>query len=612
LRRLAITTIMFLLAIPASAAQAKFFPSTAVDSGDIIEAGDVDLAQDGTGGVAYVKREGGIDHAYVGRFVGGRFAARDRVDPGLEGGSSQAVVGAANGGRLTVFYVSGGVLFANVRPNATAAWTGPQPIAAGGDNPAVDMTVHGVGFGVYRVGGQVFSASMDRRSNFYAPLGAPLNFDASKAAGGGTGRPKLAASAAGSAAVVWGEDGADAKKHVYMRRIFQGSISTAPQDMTLPSFDGRAGLDADLPDIDIEDDASFAWAVFRQQFNDGGVTRSRMIVRQLRGATFDPPQNVDAVGWGEGVNEPKIDINARGEGMSAVTTAGSGAAIFSTLKDQIFRQGLVLGGASAQPEASSTTAYGYDRVAAYTEGNPPVVRGRFYDDSNKKRVLPSPGSPVSLTSGQFGAVDTGPGFDLSGDNAGNALILFTQGTPGARTVVVAGYDLPPGKPKGLSKWTKSRKRPKLIWKSDGDAWGPVTYRVELGGKVVGTTTALKFTAKKKLKFGRRYKFRVTAIDVRGQMVRSSTVQLRVDSKAPSADVSFTRHGKRVTVHGRVADHGTKKRPASGIASVKISWGDGKTKSGSSGTHKYKSGGKKKVRVTVIDKAGNRRTVAKRI
>ena len=507
--------------------------------------------------------------------------------------------------------VSGGVLFANVRPNAGAPWTGPQALAAGGDNPTVDMTVHGVGFGAYRVGGDLFSASMDRRSNTFVPLGAPLDFDPAQAAGGGSGRPKLAASAAGSAVVVWGELAADLKSHVYMRRIFQGSISAAPQDMTLPSFDGRPGLDADLPDVDMEDDASFAWAVFRQQFDDSGTTRTRMIVRHLRGATFDPPENVDAVGWGEGVNEPKIDINARGEGMSAVTTAGSGVAIFSTLKDQIFRPGLTLSGGTATPEANSTTAYGYDRVAAYTEGNPPVVKGRFYDDSNRKRILPSPGAPVGLTSGQFGTVDTAPGFDLSGDNAGNTLVLFTQGTPGARTVVVAGYDLPPDKPTALSKWTKSRK-PRVTWKSDGDAWGPVTYRVEIAGKVVGSTTALKFTSKKKIKFGRKYKFRVTAIDVRGQFVRSSTVNLAIDAKAPSADVSFKRSGKTVTVRSRVSDHGTKKRPASGIASVKISWGDGKTKSGASGTHKYKSGGKKKVRVTVTDHAGNRKIVAKRI
>lgn len=613
MRRLAITTIMFVLALPAAAAHAGFFPSVAVDGpADITEAGDVTLAPDGTGAVGYAKREGGVAHAYVARYVGGRFVGLDRVDPGLEGGSSQVVVGAANGGRLSVFYVSGGILFANVRPNAGAGWTGPQIIAVGGDNPATGMSIHGVGFGVFRVGGDVYSASLDRRSNLYAATGIPLDVVQSEAAGGGTGRPRVAVSAAGSAVAVWGEDGADSLTNVYMRRIFQGSVSNAPQELSVGSFEGRNGLDADFPDIDIEDDASFAWAVFRQTFDDSGTPRTRMLVRQLKGATFEAVSGVDYVGWGEGVNEPRIDINARGEGMASVTTAGSGAAVFSTLKDQIFRQGLVLSPGGIAAKAAATTAYSYDRVVAYSEGNPPVIKGRTYDDSNRKRTLPSPAGPVGLTTSGFGVPDLNAGFDLAGDNAGNALILFTQGTPGAERVVVAGYDLPPAKPTTLSKWTKSRKRPKVTWKSQGDAWGPVTYRVELAGKVVGTTAGLTFTAKKKLKYGKKYKFRITAVDVRGQITRSSTVNLAVDARAPSADVKFKRDGKKVTVRSRVEDRSSKKRPASGIASVVIDWGDGKTTSSANGGHRYKSSGRKKVRVTVTDKAGNRKIVVKRI
>lgn len=612
MRRLALTTIMFLLAIPASAAHAKFFPSLAVDGpGDITEARDVDLAPDGTGGVAYAKREGGVVHAYVARFVGGQFVGRDRVDPGLEGGSSKVVVGAANGGRLSVFYVSGGVVYANVRPNAGAPWTGPQAIAAGGDNPVVDMSIHGVGFAAYTYGGNVVSVFMDRRSNTYYGNSGALDFDASQTAGDGTGRPRIAVSAAGSAVVVWGEDGADTYRHVYMRRVFQGSISNAPQEVSVPSFDGRPARDAILPDVDVEDDASFAWVAFRENFDDGGVIRSRLLVRHLRGATFDDALAVD-LGWGEGVKEPRIDLNTRGEGMASVSTDGSGSSLFATLKDQLFRPPLVLGGPSDQPATGSTTAYNYDRVIAYTEGIPAVVKGRTFDDSNRKRTLPFPSAPVGLTSAQFGALDISRGFDLAGDNDGDALVLFTQGAPGAQTVVVAGNDLPPGKATSVSKWTKSRKRPLITWKTKGDAWGPVTFRVQIAGKTVGSTTALKFTAKKKLKYGKKYKLKVIATDVRGQAVSSSTVRLGVDSRPPTAKVKFKRSGKRVSVSTAASDGGTRKRPASGIASIKITWGDGSTKSGGKGSHKYKSGGKKKVRVTVTDKAGNRRTVGKRI
>lgn len=612
MRRLALTTIMFLLAIPAGAAHAKFFPSAAVDGpADITEAGDVDLAPDGTGAIAYAKREGGVVHAYVARFVGGVVVGRDRVDPGIEDGSRKVVVGAANGGRVSVFFVAGGVVWANVRPNATAPWTGPQAIASAADNPVVDMSIHGVGFAAFTVGGNVVSAYLDRRSNTYGVNPIPLDIDASKTAGDGTGRPRIATSAAGSAVVVWGEEGADTYQHVHMRRVFQGSISSAPQEVSVPDFESRYARDADLPDLDMEDDSSFAWVAFREKFDDGGTIRSRMFVRHLRGATFDPPVAVD-LGWGEGVREPRIDLNTRGEGMASVSSDASGSSLFATLKDQIFRPALILGGPTDQPATGSTTAYNYDRVIAYTEGVPAVVRGRTFDDSNRKRILPSPSAPTGLTSSQFGSVDISRGFDVAGDNDGDALILFTQGVPGAQTVVVAGNDLPPGKATTVSKWTKSRKRPLISWKTKGDAWGPTTFTVKLAGVTVGTTQGLSLTAKKKLKYGKRYKLNIVATDVRGQSVNSSTVRFAVDSKPPTAHVKFKRSGKRVSVSTSASDGGTKKRPASGIAGIKITWGDGSTKSGGKGSHKYKSGGKKKVRVTVTDKAGNSRTVTKRL
>jgi hypothetical protein len=250
-RRLVITTIMFSLAIPLTSAHADFFPSVAVDSGAITETGDTDLAPDGSGAITFVRDDGGVRHAYVNRLVAGRFIGSERVDWGLEGGSEHVVVGAGNGGRLAVMFESGGILFANVRPSAAAPWTGPISIAAGGSNPVVDMSVSGVGFAAYRVGTDLFSAWMGRSGTTFAVNPGTLDVDQTKDAGLGNGRVRIATSAAGSAVAVWGEAGTDTRQHVYMRRIFQGSTSTAPQDLTLPSLDGRAGLDADYPDVDI-------------------------------------------------------------------------------------------------------------------------------------------------------------------------------------------------------------------------------------------------------------------------------------------------------------------------------------------------------------------------
>ncbi|HWI21358.1 MAG TPA: PKD domain-containing protein [Baekduia sp.] len=610
MRRLVITTIMFSFAIPLTSANAYFFPSVAVDAGAITETGDTDLAPDGSGAITFVRSDAGVRHAYVNRLVAGQFTGSERVDPGLEGGSENIAIGAGNGGRLAVMFESGGTLFANVRPSAAAPWTGPVPIAAGGADPVVDMSVIGVGFAAYRVGTDVFSAWLGRGGTSFAANPGTLDVDQAKDAGVGNGRVRIAASAAGSAVAVWGEEGADTLQHVYMRRIFQGSTSTAPQDLTLPSLDGRSGLDADFPDVDIEDDASFAWVAFRQAFNDGGTTRTRLLVRHLRGATFEPAVAVDTVGWGEGVGEPRMDMNPRGEGL-AIFPTGGGTITGATLKDSLFRTALPLGVPSSGPVGGSATAASFNRVAIFTEGSPPVVKGRFYADSNRNRTLPFPGPVTGLTSGVYGAVDTSTGFDVSGDTSGNVLALFAQGVPGNLTVVAAGYDMPPSKPTGLSKWTKSR-RPFVTWKSNGDAWGPVNYRVEIGGKVVGQTGALAFQSATKLKYGKKYKFRVTGIDLRGQITRSSTVSLSVDTRAPSAKIKFKRNGRKVSARVTPFDRGTKKRPASGIAAVRINWGDGWVKRGVVGSHTFAKRGKKKVRVTITDKAGNSRTIVKRV
>ena len=83
--------------------------------------------------------------------------------------------------------------------------------------------------------------------------------------------------------------------------MFGEALSTAPQDLTPASFDGRVSLLSDLPAIDAEDDSSYAWVVFRQSFADGG---SRILARRQRGTEFDPPVAIDEPG-GEPVAAPR-------------------------------------------------------------------------------------------------------------------------------------------------------------------------------------------------------------------------------------------------------------------------------------------------------------------
>ena len=82
-RRLAfIVTTLTALAVTPAAAHATFFAAEAVDgpSADIRSVGDLDVARDGTGAVAYVRRDAGVDHIYVSRLVDGAFQPPERVD----------------------------------------------------------------------------------------------------------------------------------------------------------------------------------------------------------------------------------------------------------------------------------------------------------------------------------------------------------------------------------------------------------------------------------------------------------------------------------------------------------------------------------------------------
>ena len=157
-RRLAfiVTTIAALAAVP-GAAHAGFYAGEPVDgpSADIRSVGDVDIARDGTGAVAYVRRDGGVDHIFVSRLAGGVWQAPERVDVGLDAPAATPAVAASDGGRLAVVFIAGGSSFAVVRQAGAPAWGAPQLLASGAADPSVDMSFNGAAYATYTVNGDV-------------------------------------------------------------------------------------------------------------------------------------------------------------------------------------------------------------------------------------------------------------------------------------------------------------------------------------------------------------------------------------------------------------------------------------------------------------------------
>ena len=82
-------------------AGAVILPAVTIDgpSEEIVGFGGVAMAEDGSGGLVYLKRVGGVDHVFVSRYIEGHWLAPIRVDGEEPYAASWPRIGAADGGR---------------------------------------------------------------------------------------------------------------------------------------------------------------------------------------------------------------------------------------------------------------------------------------------------------------------------------------------------------------------------------------------------------------------------------------------------------------------------------------------------------------------------------
>ncbi len=612
LRRCALLAATVALVFP-RLAQAAVFPADVIDgpTGELVSAGDLDIARDGTGAVAYVKRVGDVPHVFVSRLVGGAFLAPERIDPALPGAARDPVVAASDGGRVSVAFTSGGQLDVVLRPNVGTAFQPPQPIADGASNPAIDMSINGVSYLSYTVtgpsGADVRVARLARGGTGFAPLPDALDIAPPRDAGDGARRSRVAVSADGTAVVIWGEG-----DRVYARRVFGMRLSTAPQDLTVPTLDGHAGGAADLGAIDIEDDSSYAWAIFRQRFDDG---RAHIVARRLVGSAFETPVFVDGLGYPAPADaaETAIELNGRGEGIAA-TSAGGGVN-GAILHDDLFNPGTPLGPGGVMSSPAVGIAENNDAFAAWLPGDG-SVRIRPYDIDPAKRLAPPPGLASTLSRPELGPVVPSAGMDMAVNRVGDAAAVFLQEGADGRRLVAGAFDRAPGAFRTFTT-AKFRKfaRPPLSWQVSFDLLGAVTYRVEIDGQPVGETTDTKLVPVNPVPDG-EHTWKVVATDRRGQTAATPPRPLRVDSLPPELTFRVTgarKRGKPVKVALEAADGSLETPSGSGIKTVRIDWGD-KTPvvSGREASHRYAKRGKYTVRVSATDAAGNAVAVTQRI
>jgi hypothetical protein len=606
-RLLILTTLLATHAVLATPpAQADFFPGDAIDgpSADIRSLGDLDLARDGTGALAYVKSVEGADHIFAARFEEGVFKPAERIDAALASAGSQPAVGASDAGRLVVVFVSGGIVHGVVRATG-GGWSAPVPLGAGSD-PAVDLSINGTAFATFTSAGDVRVARLDRRTNAWSVIAQPADVDPARAAGVGNGRSQVAISADGIGVVTWGEAG-----HVYARKMFGGGLSTAPQDLTPTDFEGRVPVLSDLPDIDAEDDSSYAWVVFRQSFADGGT---RILARRQRGTSFDPAVAVDE-NAGEPVGRPRIDMNGRGVGAAMTTGTTSGQPMWSMLERDAFGPGArVFAPSVAAAAVMPAMAENNDGLLAAVLAGPgeaPAVRVRTIEDGKavaKDELLSRP---------DLGPVAPALGFDVASDRASGVVVAWVQGGPEDRKIVAGYGDRPPGFFAGYtSQRCCQNPLPRLSWQPSFSLWGAVRYVVTVDGAVVGETTETFFTPTTPIA-GPTHKWQVQAIDLRGQTKRTRTRGLRIDDLLPLVSVGYKRSRRVVTLGIRARDPDQPGHHKSGLSSVVVSWGD-RSKGVRSETgrlrtrHRYRGSGTFPLTITGRDRAGNETVVTRTV
>jgi hypothetical protein len=590
------------LAVPA-AAHAAFFPAEVVDgpTGDIVAVGDVDLARDGNGVMAYVKRADGVPHVFVSRFVDGAFAPPERVDGGFAPASSQPVVAASGFGRLAVAYVNNGALWTMAKPRDAAGFAAPTLVADGGvSNPSIDMSINGATYVSFTQGGDVKVARAERDSPAFTVLPAPVDIDPGRTAGTGSGRSRVVTSADGTALVVWGEQGGGGRSHVYGRRLFEYRLSTAPQDLTLDQVDGQAAQDADLPEVDMEDDSSYAQVIFRQQSSGG----PRLVMRRLVGSQYEPPFVLGASPAGG-----RIDLSGRGEALYAFGSMGN-EVFGGTLLHNRPAFGMRLdSGNGIAPQPVAAVGENEDGAYAWMQGGSPgdaTVRARYLDAIERPTVE----GEALLSIPGFGPVDTRGGFDAASSRAGDVTVVFMQGTGDARRVVAATYDKPPGRVGGYTT-TKARKLTKLRWSNSLNLFGGVTYRVLLNGTVIGESRTNEYIVPRGQIPDGRHRWQVESVDRRGQAARSRSRLLRVDNTPPALRIGVRTSKRVVTVTAKAGD--PRGALPTGVSRILADFGDGRlVRLKRKLSRRYARTGRYTVRIKAIDKAGNETVRERRV
>jgi hypothetical protein len=635
----ALALASLILGVYAVQAAAVILPAVTIDgpSEEIVGFGGVAMAEDGTGGLVYLKRVAGVPHVFVARYLDGRWLAPIQADIGQPYAASWPRIAAADGGELVVVWATPFATEHNLPVEellgstlgAGASAFGPPMIvdsdirAGTGTSPDLAMSSTGQADVVYRVvddeAGQISSIPLlhpgdvvesVRVAHFngetWSDLGAinrdpgvsmrpPTQFNA----------PQIAVGPTGNGIVVWQEPDIEGVARIWARRLFGRTLNYVLPVSATSLAGAPIGVDADAPSLAF----SFlgqAEVAYRQAAAPGSpLPGPRIFLNTLpdgesakaSGTEFLGASVADSAvsgGVGATIGPPSVDSDRRGDIRLLYDSDGTPRVVEGNDLglSGTFSLGPPFAGSDVSAQSVMDPAGG--GVSAWpstdTQGNPAVAVREDFPGGAVQTALVSGGS-----GGPIGELAVGR------SGLGDGLVAFQQGPLGNAAIVAAQATAPPAElilstPTG---WVRPS-RAEASWEPALSANGPLSYRVVLDGRPLPTPAgALALHLSPRGLGDGIHHVQLLVTDIYGQATLSTKQALRVDGTPPAITIRSAQGGHAVRVRIHDAYSGVSAR------TVDVSFGDGHHARGrKSLSHRYSHAGIYQVVVRARDRLGN--------
>jgi hypothetical protein len=630
---------MLVFALGAQAASAVILPAVTIEgpSEEIVGFGGAAMAEDGTGGVVYLKRVDGVAHVFVSRYVEGHWLAPLRVDTEEQYAASWPRIGAADGGELVVVWATPfatekgqpveELMSATLGPGSSsfgqAIVVDPDIREGAGASPDLAMSSTGQADVVYRVVEPQGSATLLHPGDVpeqvrvarydgerWTDVGE-INRDPGIAMRPPTeaNAPQVAIGPTGSGIVVWQEPEIDGTARIFARRLFGASLDYV-MPVSVTSFAGAPiNEDAEAPSVAFSRLGQAAVA-YRQ---DAGVASplpgARIFLNILpngeavSGAEFEGSIIADTSvtgGKAASIGRPSIDIDEKeslrllydSNGTPRVVE-GNDLGLSATLSLGPPFVGSRLQPVNELPSASVMNPEG-GGISAWPSADPqgaPAVAVR--------EDFPSGAVQTGLVSGGAGGPIAELGVGRSG--LGDGLVAFQQGPLGDAAIVAALVSAPPDQfvisvPKGWIKPSQAH----ISWQPAASANGPLSYTVVLDGHRLPTPAGASSLTINAHELGDGvHQVQLLATDAYGQSTLTAPSPLKINGQPPIVKITRADDGHGLTIRVSDGESGVD------VHAVIVSFGDGRRASGREVFHhRYARAGVYTVVVSTRDNLGN--------